>query len=450
MTVDPRSAATARSGAASLTTLDGAPATAVLRSERNHLTSGAAMAVLALIIGTSAWQDRADLPSVILLSVLALGLAGSSIRVLTRRAVAGGVSLTSEQLVHQVGGERLVVRWNDIESLEVADDVIAFRLRSGRRGASDDHVSMKVGDGLPLDSAALGQVIGHYLSERGAREELGTEASLETIDALAVLTPEQLLGADPTKRRHPGPRGTGWGWVWVFAAAVGAVLIGFSDHQVTGNLLDPHVSRIFGGVFVGFAIVTLSWNLLTRHPPTEGAASLTTVDNAPATAILGDERNYMTTGFIFVLITAVLGASAWHLRSSHVIWATVVAAVAVWIAWSAIVVITRRAVAGGVWLTWDKIVYRSGRRRMDVRWDDIESLGTSTLRIRLRLRKSQAVQGVGGNKPDILLTDVPLDEEQMARVLDYYLSNRGARAELGRQSSLATIESLTVSGRPND
>ena len=54
MTVDPRSAATARSGAASLTTLDGAPATAVLRSERNHLTSGAAMAVLALIIGTSA------------------------------------------------------------------------------------------------------------------------------------------------------------------------------------------------------------------------------------------------------------------------------------------------------------------------------------------------------------------------------------------------------------
>lgn len=153
------------------------------------------------LIGAFFWGLTGDSP--VALTVLAVllggGLVAYAVPLALGRIVPGYVRLTAAGLIDRRSGTEATIAWDDVEEVGCnARSVVVFarhetaastrrpgRLWAPHRVYPGPGLSIGIqGQGLGLEPAWLAAVVEHYAGTRSARRELGTPASIETIESL--------------------------------------------------------------------------------------------------------------------------------------------------------------------------------------------------------------------------------------------------------------------------
>lgn len=149
--------------------------------------------------GTFVWGVTGESPVAlaIIAVVLGGGLLAYAVPLALGRIVPGYVELTPADLTDRRSGTEATIAWDDVEEVGYnARSVVVFarhetaastrrpaRLWAPHRVYPGPGLSILI-QGLGMEPAWLAAVVEHYAGTRTARRELGTPASIETIESL--------------------------------------------------------------------------------------------------------------------------------------------------------------------------------------------------------------------------------------------------------------------------
>lgn len=175
-----------------------------------------------------AWTGSTRTGQIIIGGLLGAGLLSYLVPVALGRHGVGHLRLTPTAIVNRHQGLDVTIAWDDVARVDVASGGVVVGARRSRAVTATrlfpiwtdarpypSRAFLIPTEGVRLDPAWLARVIEHYAVKRTTRHELGTPASLVTIDSLrrapaadgaspVSQLPPEAPPTYPTTPRHPG------------------------------------------------------------------------------------------------------------------------------------------------------------------------------------------------------------------------------------------------------